>query len=140
MVIILIFFVSFHNVWRKKNYARLFFSVMLIFFLELPAGQRKLQQIVGDCLYGRFSQNTRSCARRVKRTLRLGGSKCSELAGQPWRDLTTKEQRRRERKRKTSTEEDRPECLAPHDASARTVAATFKLKRLARARWDFLHF
>lgn len=108
---------------KEKLHTSIFFCYDY-FFSRIAADQRKLQQIVGDCLYGRFSQNTRSCARCVKRTLRLGGSKCSELAGQP---CVISPQKTREKKRKTSTEEDRLECLAPHDASARTVATTFKL-------------
>lgn len=112
----MIFFVSFHNVWKKKNCTHLFFSVMIIFFLELlrtKGNYNRLLEIV--CTEG---------FRCVKRTLRLGGSKCSELAGQP---CVISPQKTREKKRKTSTEEDRLECLAPHDASARTVATTFKL-------------
>lgn len=42
--------------------------------------------------------------------------------GETLRDLTGKE-----KKRKTSAEEDRPMCLAPYDPSARTFATTFKL-------------
>lgn len=125
MVIILIFFVSFRNIWKKKNYTHLFFSVMII-SSRIAACQRKLQQIVTDCFYGRFCAEHKVVRSPCEKDSAARRLRVLRTRWETLRDLTTKEKRSRGKKRKTSTEEDRPKCLPPHGASARTVATTFK--------------
>lgn len=95
--------------------------------LQAKGNDNRLLQIVCVVLYGRFFAEHKVVRSPCEKDSAARRLHVLRTRWETLRDLTTKEKKSREKKRKTFTEEDRPKCLAPHDASARTVATTFKL-------------